>query len=254
MTRLLMHRARTALVAVLGAFAIPGWSLAQPYSPRGDTPASITLTAQDVAASNAKVGSAYTALIAMWSGEFQRIGERFEAPEMVRYRGALRTGCGIMAPSNASYCYNSNTIYFDDVFVALQAKLASRALGTDGDMTGIGIIAHEMGHAVAMQLGYSSRRSYDNEAVADCLAGAFAKRAQADGSLEKGDLEEAFFGMAAAGDPTPEYTGDRRQDARMARLVARNSHGTREERVQNFKDGLQGGGGACLDALAGGGG
>ena len=150
---------------------------------------------------------------------------------------------------NASYCWNSNTIYFDDVFVATQAKLASRVLGTDGDMTAIGIIAHEMGHAVAMQLGYRSRRSYDNEAVADCLAGAFARQAQEDGSIEDGDIDEAFFGMAAAGDPTPEFTGDRRSDARLARLVARNSHGTREQRVQNFKDGLEGGGSACMDEL-----
>ena len=249
MTRHFRHRARAAFVAIVGALAMPGWSFAQSYSTRNDDPGSITLTARDVAASNEKAGAAYKALVSMWSREFQRIGERFDAPRMVRYRGAVRTGCGVMAPSNASYCYNTNTIYFDDVFVATQAKLASRSLGTDGDMTGIGIIAHEMGHAVAMQLGYSSRRPYDNEAVADCLAGAFANQAQADGSLERGDLEEAFFGMAAAGDPTPEFTGDRRRDARLARVVARNSHGTRGQRVQNFRDGLEGSGGACLEDL-----
>jgi predicted metalloprotease len=246
MSRLFNFR---VLAALAGALTLPGWSFAQSFSNRGDDPSLVTLTARDVDASNEKAGAAYSALVAMWSREFHRIGARFDAPRMVRYRGAVRTGCGIMAPSNANYCYNTNTIYFDDVFVATQAKLASRALGTDGDMTGIGIIAHEMGHAVAMQLGFSSRRSYDNEAVADCLAGAFAKQAQADGSLEKGDLEEAFFGMAAAGDPTPEFTGNPHQDARLARLVARNSHGTRDQRVQNFRDGLGGGGGACLDDL-----
>ena len=47
-------------------------------------------------------------------------------------------------------------------------------------------IAHEMGHAVAIQLGHASRSSYENESVADCLAGAFAKHAQGDGSLEAG--------------------------------------------------------------------
>lgn len=248
MIRFSMPRLRVALVAVIGALSLPGPSFAQSYAIR-DTRDEIRLTSRDIDASNLKAAAAYNALVSLWTTEFDRVGERFVAPRMVRYRGAVRTSCGVMGPSNAAYCYNSNTIYFDDVFVASQARIAAHSLGTDGDMSGIGIIAHEMGHAVAMQLGFSSRRSYDNEAVADCLAGAFARQAEHDGSLEQGDIEEAFFGMAAAGDPTPEFTGDRRRDARLARLVARNSHGTRQQRVQNFRDGLQGGGASCLDAL-----
>ena len=73
------------------------------------------------------------------------------------------------------YCPNNNTILYDEVFVAGMAKTASNALGTDGDMASVGVIAHEMGHAVAMQLGHASRSSYQNEATADCLAGAFAR-------------------------------------------------------------------------------
>jgi predicted metalloprotease len=251
MNRFFSPRGRIAVAATLAGLLTLGVGsspLAQSYS-AADGPATVTLTARDVEASNQKAGAAFSALVIMWTGEFKRLGVPFAAPQLVRYRGGVRTSCGVMAPSNASYCWNSNTIYFDDVFVATQAKLAGRALGTDGDMTAIGIIAHEMGHAVAMQLGYRSRRSYDNEAAADCLAGAFARQAQNDGSLEDGDIDEAFFGMAAAGDPTPEFTGDRRTDARMARLVARNSHGTREQRVQNFKNGLEGGGASCLAEL-----
>jgi uncharacterized protein len=224
-------------------------SLYAAAAPKSDVPTELRLTESDVAASNKKAGAAYSALVDMWTDEFRRVGARFVAPKMLRYRGAVRTGCGVMAPSNASYCLNNNTIYFDDVFVAAQAKVAAHSLGTDGDMSGIGIIAHEMGHAVAMQLGYRSRRSYDNEAAADCLAGAFARQAQTDGSLEDGDIDEAFFGMAAAGDPTPELTGDRRTDRRLAARIAMSSHGTREQRVQNFRNGLEGGGAACLDEL-----
>jgi len=252
MNRFFTLRGRVAVVATLAGLlsttAVGSSLFAQSFS-ASDDPEMITLTARDVDASNQKAGAAFSALVTMWSGEFKRLGVRFAAPHLVRYRGGVRTNCGVMAPSNASYCWNSNTIYFDDVFVATQAKLAARALGTDGDMTAIGIIAHEMGHAVAMQLGYRSRRSYDNEAVADCLAGAFARQAQKDGSIEDGDIDEAFFGMASAGDPTPEFTGDRRRDARLARLVARSSHGTREQRVQNFKNGLEGGGASCLEEL-----
>jgi predicted metalloprotease len=151
-----------------------------------------------------------------------------------------------MGTSNAGYCLNDNTVYFDDVFVASQSKIAGTALKTDGDMAGVGIIAHEMGHAVAMQLGFRSRDSYGNEAVADCMAGVFARQSQEDGSLEDGDLDEAFFGMASAGDPTPEPTGNRRVDLIMAARIARGAHGTREQRMANFHAGFQQGVNACM--------
>ena len=226
---------------------IPSSSRYSTTGPGRDEP--VMLTNRDIAASNEKAGAAFGALVTMWSSEFERIGEQFAAPRLMRYRGAIATRCGVMAPSNASYCYNTNTIYFDDVFVATQAKLAGLELGTDGDMTAIGIIAHEMGHAVAMQLGFRARGSYANEAVADCLAGAFTRQADRDGSLEQGDVDEAIFGMQAAGDPTPELTGDPRRDNRIARVLARGAHGTPEQRVANFRNGLDHGPGGCLDDL-----
>src|SRR4051812_1791257 len=166
------------------------------------------MTERDVAASNAKIRMAYSDLASMWANGLARMYERFAVPQLLRYRGAARSACGIMQPNNAAYCPNENAIYYDEVFVAAQAKAAALELGTDGDMAGIGVIAHEMGHAVAMQLGHDALRPYDNEAAADCLAGAFAQHANRNGSLEKGDVDEAFFGMAAAADPTPELTGD----------------------------------------------
>ena len=110
----------------------------------------------------------------MWSKGLRQIGEPFAPPRLLRYRGVAGTPCGIMGPNNAAYCPQANAIFYDELFVAAQAKNAARELGTDGDMAAVGIIAHEMGHAVAIQLGYASRFTYDNESVADCLAGAFA--------------------------------------------------------------------------------
>jgi len=209
------------------------------------------ITQRDVAASNAKVQSAHAALISMWGADFNQIGRRFAPPDLVNYYGGVRTGCGVMRGSNALYCPGDNTIYFDEVFVAAQAKSAARQLGTDGDMAAVGVIAHEMGHAVAMQLGHISRVSYQNESTADCLAGAFAKHAGTDGSLEKGDIEEAFYAMSSAGDPEPQLTGDRRTDGWILARLARRGHGTREQRMQNFKTGLDGGAGACLPEFRG---
>jgi predicted metalloprotease len=211
--------------------------------------APLRVTERDVAASNAKAAAAYEDLVGMWRGELGRVGARFVAPALVRYRVAAGTDCGVMRAGNASYCAADNTIYFDEVFVAAQAKRAAAATGTDGDMAGVGIIAHEMGHAVAAQLGAVSRVPYENEAAADCLAGAFARHADADGSLEKGDVDEAFFAMAMAGDPAPELTGDRRVDRRIVLRASLMGHGSYDQRMRNFQAGLQDGAGACLEEL-----
>jgi predicted metalloprotease len=240
--------AAAVLIAALVA-PVSRASAAAVVPARGEQPV-IEVTAQDVAASNKKIAMAYSALLAMWTNDFKQIGGRFEAPRIARYRGAAYTPCGRISPNNAEYCPQSNAIYYDEVFVAGMAKSAASSLGTDGDMTAVGIIAHEMGHAVAIQLGHESRSSYENESTADCLAGAFAQQAQHDGDLEKGDLDEAFYGMSLAGDPTLRPTGDERLDARLQSRLAKQSHGTRDQRMQNFRDGLEGGAKACLSEFS----
>jgi predicted metalloprotease len=140
-----------------------------------------------------------------------------------------------MSANNAAYCPQRNTIYFDEVFVARQTKAAAHSLGSDGDMAGIGIIAHEMGHAVAMQLGEASYIPYENEAAADCLAGAFTQQAAKDGTLEKGDLERGVLRIRRAGDPTPEIHGNRRIDRQISMRAAMLGHGTRDQRLANSR-------------------
>jgi uncharacterized protein len=241
-------RSRLAAAAFLFASLLapvaPAFAAQPSVDPSKGPP--VEVTAADVDASNKKLAGAYAELTDMWTKNFTQIGERFTAPRIARYTGAVRTSCGVIRPNNAEYCSANNTIFYDEVFVAGMAKMASTALGTDGDMAGIGIIAHEMGHAVAMQLGHESRSSYTNESTADCLAGVFAQQAQRDGSLEKGDLEEAFYGMSLAGDPVPESTGNQRVDAIILARLARQSHGTKEQRQENFRTGLGGGAKACL--------
>ena len=212
-------------------------------------PADVTVTERDVAQSNQKIREAYSALATMWTQDFQQMGRRFVVPRVYNYRGNVRTSCGVMTTNNAAYCPTNNAIYFDEVFVAAMQKSAARKLGTDGDMAGIGVIAHEMGHAAAMQLGFASRASYDNEAVADCLSGTFVRRVQQDttlGRLDAGDLDEALEGVAAAGDPAVEMTGNALVDARRQAMLRRMAHGTAEQRVANFRTGLDRGIRGCL--------
>ena len=242
--------AAAALVAGLGVPARRGDTTALRWSGADDRGA-VTVTERDVAAANAKARMAYDDLVAMWTDAFARVGARCAPPGIARYRGAVRTACGVMGGDNAAYCAAENEIYFDEVFLAAQAKRAARQVGTDGDMAAIGVIAHEMGHAVAIQLGHVSRVPYENEAVADCLAGAFARRADAQGSLEPGDVDEAFYAMYTAGDPPPQLTGDRRIDRRIVARQAVMGHGSYEQRMGNFRAGLEGGAQACVEELRG---
>jgi len=238
-----MNKLKVWVAAAVLAMPIAG---ARGAVPSAGSPPDVRVTERDVENTNKKVAAAYGALVAMWNNEFKRIGERFAAPRILRYQGAAMTSCGFIQPENAEYCPTANTIYYDQVFLAGLTKLAANELGTDGDMVAVGVIAHEMGHAVAMQLGYRSRSSYANESTADCLAGAFTQQAGRDSSLEKGDIEEAFFGMSLAGDPTPEPTGNARYDAMIQARLARESHGTKEQRTENCRAGLVGGARACL--------
>jgi predicted metalloprotease len=169
------------------AFAATGETSTGPSGPP------VRVTANDVEASNQKIRAAYSALVQMWTNDFNQIGERFAAPRILRYTRSGYTSCGLIRANNAMYCPTNNTIYYDEIFVAGMAKLAANSVGTDGDMAAVGIIAHEMGHAVAMQLGHASRNSYENESTADCLAGAFTQQADKDGQIEPGDIDEAFF-------------------------------------------------------------
>jgi hypothetical protein len=54
-----------------------------------------------------------------------------------------------------------------------------------------------------------------------------------------------------AGDPTPTLTGNERIDDRIVRRAALMGHGTRDQRMQNFRQGLDGGPGACLSEFRG---
>lgn len=242
MRRSVAHWARSAGLALVFLASMTGAVTANPAT-------ADDVTAADVAASNAKVRMAFGALATMWSNDFRQVGARFAVPALGRYRGTVRSACGVVPANNAIYCPQRNAIYYDEVFLARQAKAASIELGTDGDMAAVGIIAHEMGHAVAIQLRQDSPIPYENEAMADCLAGVFTRESARNGSLEEGDLEEAFFGLAAAGDPTPEFTGDRRVDRRIATRAALLGHGTRAQRLANFRSGFGGGAGACLEVF-----
>ena len=113
------------------------------------------------------------------------------------------------------------------------------------------MIAHEVGHHVENQLGILPRvqarqqevgerertqLSVRVEPMADCLAGVWAQHSdQRYRALESGDVEEAMAAAEAIGD-------DRLQRQAGGRVVPDSfTHGSSEQRVRWFMQGLKGG-------------
>src|SRR6185503_13173970 len=129
------RRMSAAVLIAVGSMGMSSVASAAAIAPMKDEPnRPVRVSTKDVEASNQKVAAAYSALVKMWTNNFQQIGERFVAPKVLRYTGAARTACGVIGGNNALYCPTSNAIYYDEVFVAGMAKVAANAVGTDGDM------------------------------------------------------------------------------------------------------------------------
>jgi predicted metalloprotease len=189
------------------------------------------VTAGDVRDTVNKVNAAQRIFERSWAQIFN--GADYVGPRLVAYVNPIRTPCGAMYTDNAGYCPMSNTIYYDPVFLAHLTRTASDELGSDGDYAAVVALAHEWGHAVALQLGIEHRLPVLNEAVADCLAGAVTRQLDQDGYLDPGDLDEARFTFSILGD----HPGVRMSDSR--------AHGDSQTRVTQFTRGFNEGLSAC---------
>jgi predicted metalloprotease len=121
--------------------------------------------------------------------------------------------------------------------------------GAPGDFAQAYVISHEVGHHVQTLLGISQQvqqarasggagneMSVMLELQADCFAGVWANHADnARQVLEPGDLEEGLRAAAAVGD-------DRIQRQTRGQVVPDSfTHGSSEQRVRWFRQGLQSG-------------
>jgi predicted metalloprotease len=126
-----------------------------------------------------------------------------------------------------------------------------RRFKVSGDFAYAYVISHEVGHHLENQLGILARvqarqqevgerernqLSVRVELMADCLAGVWAHHSeQRYRALEPGDVEEAMAAAEAIGD-------DRLQRQAGGRVVPDSfTHGTSEQRVRWFMQGLKGG-------------
>ena len=191
-----------------------------------------------------------------WGEIFQQSGSRYQAPKLVLYRGATRTGCGqgqsVMGPF---YCPADRTVYID---LSFYQEMRDK-LGADGDFAQGYVVAHEVGHHVQNLLGIErkmreqqqglsrveqNKLSVKLELQADCFAGVWGHYMEREQVLETGDLEEALNAAQAIGD-------DRLQQQSQGRVIPDSfTHGSSAQRYTWFKRGFDSGKPASCNTFA----
>ncbi|MBN8285108.1 neutral zinc metallopeptidase [Zoogloea sp.] len=183
-----------------------------------------------------------------WQQIFRQNGKQYVEPTLVLFSGATRTACGVgQAAMGPFYCPADQKVYIDLSFYQ-ELKTRYRA---PGDFAQAYVIAHEVGHHVQNLLGISGKvqaareRASEREAnalsvrlelQADCLAGVWAKNADAArGILEAGDVEEALQAATAIGDDTLQ------KQAQGYAVPDSFTHGSAEQRMRWFKRGMASG-------------
>jgi uncharacterized protein len=183
-----------------------------------------------------------------WQQIFSQNGKQYVAPTLVLFEGRTRTACGTgQAAMGPFYCPGDQKVYID---LAFYQELKSR-YKAPGDFAQAYVIAHEVGHHVQNLLGISDKvqaarqRAGEREAnalsvrlelQADCLAGVWAKNADAARHiLEAGDVDEALTAASAIGD-------DNLQKQAQGYAVPDSfTHGSADQRMRWFKRGMTSG-------------
>jgi predicted metalloprotease len=181
-----------------------------------------------------------------WGELFQESGQTYREPTLVLFSGQVNSACGFaQAAMGPFYCPADQKVYID---LAFYRELHER-FGAPGDFAQAYVIAHEVGHHVQNLLGIaqevqgvrqqvseteSNALSVMMELQADCFAGLWAHHTErAQQILEEGDIEEGLNAAAAIGD-------DRMQRRSQGYVVPDAfTHGSSEQRVRWFREGLR---------------
>jgi uncharacterized protein len=182
----------------------------------------------------------------VWNELFTAEGESYREPTLVLFTQRVQSACGFAsAATGPFYCPLDQQVYLDLSFFD-EMKRRFRA---PGDFAQAYVVAHEVGHHVQKLLGIAdkiqsyrgrvSEEQYNQLSVrmelhADYLAGVWAHHADANWQvLEPGDVEEALNAATAIGD-------DRLQMESQGYVVPESfTHGTSEQRVRWFSNGLE---------------
>jgi predicted metalloprotease len=170
-------------------------------------------------------------------------------PKLHLFTGRVQSACGLAeAATGPFYCPGDQKVYID---LSFYDELANR-FHAGGDFANAYVVAHEVGHHVQHLRNISPEREQQEhpalrnetpnqlsvrlELQADFLAGIWAHYAdQKWHILEQGDVENAITAARAIGD-------DRLQKQAQGYVVPEQfTHGTAQQRVKWFTEGLRGG-------------
>ena len=185
----------------------------------------------------------------VWTDVFREAGKSYQPPKLRLFSGSYPTACGQGdAAMGPFYCPADRIVYLDMGFF----NVMSQRLGAPGQFAQAYVVAHEVGHHVQNLLGISDKvdaaRQRGSEAQAnamsvrlelqaDCFAGVWAKRSQAEQGwrLEQGDIETALNAASQIGDDTLQ------RKSRGQVVPESFTHGTSAQRVGWFKRGFESG-------------
>jgi len=185
-----------------------------------------------------------------WTRIFAASNQRYQPPTLVLFTGSTPSACGYgSAAVGPFYCPADRKVYID---LAFYRDLEAR-FGAPGDFAQAYVIAHEVGHHVQNLIGVfdrgdarSNEVSIARELQADCFAGVWGYSAAQRGRLEPGDIEEGLQAAAAIGD-------DRIQRRTQGQVTPETwTHGSSEQRVRWFRQGLTTGRADSCDPSRGG--
>jgi predicted metalloprotease len=179
----------------------------------------------------------------VWGAYFQQLGGRYEQPKLVHFHGATRSGCGAAQEAMGPfYCPADHIVYLDlDFFKEMDTRFHA-----SGDFARAYVVAHEVGHHVQNLLGVMEQVGRPTEGAtgtsvrlelqADCFAGVWANRSQAQLNwLQAGDIDAALNAAAQVGDDTLQ------KESRGYAVPDSFTHGTSAQRSRWFKAGFQSG-------------
>lgn len=179
----------------------------------------------------------------VWTPILQQKEVQFAPATLTVYDYETPTGCGEgQSAAGPFYCPEDSHIYLDLSFFH---ELADR-FGAPGQFAQAYVIAHEYGHHIQNLMGTFERHggggtgaesdSVRRELQADCYAGVWANRANAQFQiLQTGDVEAGLRAAAAVGDDTLE------KQSQGYAVPDSFTHGTSAQRTRWFRRGLAGG-------------
>jgi hypothetical protein len=192
-----------------------------------------------------------------WNTLLPQYGVQYVDPTLVLFSDVVNSACGsAQSAMGPFYCPADQKVYID---LSFYDELSQR-FGAPGDFAQAYVIAHEVGHHVQNLVGTAEKvhtaqqrasqvdaneLSVRMELQADCYAGVWAHHASRSRQLlEAGDVEEGLNAASAIGD-------DRLQRMAQGRVVPDSfTHGSSEQRVRWFQQGLQSGTLEACDTFA----